>query len=153
MRIASSKVGRSCLMVLGIAALSGGCNPEPYPKRDVGRVTGTITYNGAPVEMGQVIFQPPAGAFTMGEIQPDGTYSLEAVIGPNQVQIISRDPPDESLPEDRDGKPPEPPKSYIPEKYSTPQSGLTFEVEAGDNTADFELKDQPSAPKPPGPPQ
>lgn len=141
MRIASTNAGRSCLAALWIAALAGGCAPATYPKREMGKVSGTITYKGEPLELGQIIFQPPSGIPTVGEIQSDGTYSLEAVVGPNSVQIISRDPPDESLPEDRDGKPPEAPKSYIPEIYGGPRSPLTFDVEVGENTADFELKD------------
>lgn len=126
-------------LVLLVAAVAG-CGPAKYPKRDTAVVTGTVTYKGEPVSTGSVVFQPESGAFASGEIQPDGTYELEATIGPNRVQIVSREPEDETPAAELEGPRPIA-KSYIPEIYAGPKSPLTFVVEPGDNTADFELKD------------
>lgn len=128
-----------CWLVL-LATIAAGCAPAKYPQRKSAVVTGTVTYNGEPLSMGTVIFQPASGAFSSAEIESDGTYTLEAVIGPNQVQIISRDPEDETPASELTG-PREAPKSHIPEFYGGPQSPLKFDVEAGDNTADFQLTD------------
>ena len=117
-----------------------GCNPEPYPKRTTAPVTGTITYKGEPVTIGTITFQPASGAFTSAEIQSDGSYTCEAVIGPNTVMIVSREPEEEPNP-DEPPMPRPPAKSYIPDEYGGPRSGLSVEVAEGDNTADFDLKE------------
>jgi hypothetical protein len=116
-----------------------GCEGvEPPPVREYADVTGKITYRGKPVESGEVRFQPSVGAMVSGDIQPDGTYSLKGVIGPNSVMIVSQEAAvtmDANNPKTR-----QLPKSHIPAIYSTPGGELTFEVKSGANTADFDLK-------------
>jgi len=126
------------LSVSLVAVPIGGCTPA-YPNREKAIVQGTVTYQSEPLTMGTIMFQPESGAFTSGEIQPDGTYSLEGVVGPNRVMIVSREPNEAPA----EGEPPgsrEPPNSYIPDTYGGPTSGLQFNIEAGENTADFDLK-------------
>ncbi len=127
-----------CVVLLTACLGLAGCAPT-YTKRDTALVQGTVTYNGEPLKMGVVMFQPESGPFASGDIQPNGSYSLEAVVGPNRVQIICRDPEDET-PIPQRTKPPAPPKSYIPEKYGLHTSPLQFEVEPNDNVADFALE-------------
>lgn len=93
-------------------------------------------YKGVPLETGTVIFQPPSGPFVTGEIQPDGTFQLKGGIGENTVMIVSRESVDSTV----NYQARVPPKSHIPEVYNSPRSGLTFEVQPGENTADFDLK-------------
>ena len=123
-----------------LIAVSGCGGSGTGPKRTYGEVTGKVTYKGESLKMGKVIFQPPSGQPVAGDIKPDGTYSLQGVVGPNTVMIVSRDAaptpnasagPLTSVP---------PPKSHVPEIYGTPKSNLAFEVKAGKNTADFDLK-------------
>ena len=116
-----------------------GCGGDDAPVREYADVTGKISYQGEPLRMGKVMFQPAAGAMVVGDIQADGTYSLKGVVGPNSVLIESRDEvggsPDANDPASR-----EMPKSLIPPRYSTPGNGLSFDVKAGSNTADFDLQ-------------
>ncbi len=114
-----------------------GCGAPSGPVRNYAEVTGTVKYQGKPLTMGQVIFQPGSGAAVTGDIQANGTYSLKGVIGPNAVMIVSRDPEPK-----RTGEkvPYVPPKDHIPAKYGTPSGAQGFEVKAGKNTADFDLK-------------
>ena len=125
-------------LVLGSIA---GCGGSDAPIREFADVTGKVTYQGAPLKMGTVAFQPESGPFVSGEIQSDGTYQLKGEIGPNTVTIISRDPPPANLPTDpalRNALPP--PKRHIPEIFGTRQAGLKFDVAKQKNQADFDLK-------------
>jgi hypothetical protein len=121
------------------ACLFVGCMPS-QPKRDTSLVEGIVTYNGEPLTMGQVIFQPESGPYAAGDIEPDGTYSLNAVTGLNHVQIISCDPEEETPIAERVPGTRKPPKSHIPERYSSGQSPLSFEVTDSENLANFDLK-------------
>ncbi|MEX0724888.1 MAG: hypothetical protein WD065_01380 [Planctomycetaceae bacterium] len=121
-----------------LLGLFSGCGGDDAPVREYADVAGKVTYNGEAVKRGKVMFQPPSGEVVVADIQPDGTYSMKGVIGPNDVTIISRDEvptagPDEPISRIE-------PKSDIPLKYGTPESGLTFEVKPGTNTADFDLQ-------------
>lgn len=125
-------------MFLAAAALTAhvaGCGPAE-PKREYAAVTGTVTYKGEALTTGKIIFQPVSGPVGVGDINADGTYSLKGEIGPNTVMITSYegDPSEEA---ENKGPPPE---SLIPPHYGTPNSGLQFDVEPGENTADFDLK-------------
>jgi hypothetical protein len=115
-----------------------GCGEPPPPKRDFADVTGKVSYNGVPLKMGQVMFQPPSGALVSGDIKADGTYSLKGVIGPNAVTIVSRDPQPPMSADNPKSR--EEPKSHIPPIYGTPAAELKFDVKAGQNKADFDLK-------------
>lgn len=145
MRQIQGAAGCFGIFVALIAGCIGGCGPTE-PKIELADVTGKVTYNGEPLKMGTVMFQPASGAFASGEIKPDGTYSLKGAIGPNKVMIVSRDPePGPPGPEPAQRKAAEealaanPPKKYIPDEYGTQASKLTYEVKAGTNTADFTL--------------
>lgn len=126
-------------LLLGLIA---GCGPSA-PKREFGDVTGKVAYKGAPLKMGKITFQPPFGSSTVAEIQSDGSYNLKAVVGANVVMIVSREEPKEEPKTDKPNKPTgkeQPPKNLIPPEYGTPGGKLTFEVKAGANKADFDLK-------------
>ena len=130
------KSGR--MFMLLAACHLAGCGPTE-PERETAPVAGKVTYQGQPLKLGTVMFQPSSGAFTLTQIQPDGTYSLQAVIGPNQVLIVSREEGQsavEGQPHTRQAT-----KHFIPEKYGMPNSTLKFEVKAGRNTADFTLEE------------
>lgn len=131
---------RCCVLAVGLAfALSlSGCGPAPPPKREYAEVTGKVTYKGKPLEKGQVKFQPAAGAMETGDIKSDGTYSLNGVIGSNTVMITSQEEAGPMKADDPKSR--QPPKTFIPPNYGTPASELKFEVKAGTNKADFDLK-------------
>ena len=122
-----------------MVCLLAGCVNAVEAERLTSQVTGKVTYNGEPLKMGNVKFQPPTGAFAMADINPDGTYSLNAIVGKNQVMIVSKEPEDPNggdVPANR-----KIPKIFIPEKYGSPAAGIEFEVGPAENTANFDLKD------------
>lgn len=131
----------ACVLIYGLAigSLAGCGGAPPAPKRQYADVVGKVSYKGEPLKMGQVMFQPTIGAVTIGDIKGDGTYSFKGVIGPNTVTIVSEDKSGPMSADDPKSR--QPPKSHIPAKYNTTNSGLKFDVKAGKNTADFELKD------------
>lgn len=130
---------RECFQLFALLLLitAVGCGGSSGPVRNYADVTGTVKYQGKPLTVGQVIFQPGSGAAVTGDIQSNGTYSLKGVIGPNSVMILSRDPEPKQTGEK---VPYVPPKNHIPAKYGTPSGAQPFEVKAGKNTADFDLK-------------
>lgn len=131
-------------LICGLLAVAvAGCG-SGEPRRDFAEVSGKVSYQGSPLKMGTITFQPPSGAFTAGEIKPDGTYSLKAVVGPNTVMVVSRDPQPEGLgdPAKRNSAtPPAEPKIHVPLSFGEMKSGLSFDVKPGSNAnVDFDLK-------------
>jgi hypothetical protein len=66
------------LAVLAVYSLAG-CGPGNG--LTMGRVSGLVTYNGQPVELGEVLFLPDSekgnkGVPSMGAIGKDGTYTM-----------------------------------------------------------------------------
>jgi hypothetical protein len=135
-----------CLTVLIV--FSAGC----AQRVKLGRVSGRVTYKGQPVPNGAITFLPsPSGPPATAAIRSDGTYALQtpdvgdgAVLGKHAVMITALRVGPAMGPEEKDPLPP----PIIPVKYgNTSTSGLTAEVQEGDNTIDFELLDDKTTPK------
>lgn len=128
---------------LALMLLTAGCGSSGP---EMARVSGTVTYQGQPLETGTISFisTDPARPNANGTLGPGGTYELQtrepsdgAELGEYQIAISDIDPDamNSALP----GEPLEL-TSKIPEKYQNPAtSGLTRTVERGSNTFDFEL--------------
>jgi hypothetical protein len=143
-------VSRISIRLLGVALfvpallLLIGCGPSG-PK--TAPVKGTITYKGAPVPQGTIMFQPDSGPAATAEIN-NGAYVLKtfrdgdgAVLGNHKVTVISLANQKELLPEERKPLPP----PMVPLDYSFPdKSGLTAVVEDKVNIFNFDLKDRPA---------
>ena len=102
-------------------------------------VTGKITYKGEALKLGTIVFQPLKGGSASSEIKPDGTYSVNAGLGPNQIIITSSEPEEPGAgasPGKRKGLP----KSFIPDTYGSPNSPLRYDVKAGAQKHDIDLK-------------
>jgi hypothetical protein len=118
-----------------------GCADHRPPR---GKVSGIVTYQSKPVPTGTVTFFPKAGGPTaQGDIGPDGRYELTtfdpgdgAVLGSHSVMIeawrlLPTDPTKDGMPNG---------VMILPPKYSNPStSGLTAEVQAGENTIHFTI--------------
>ncbi len=120
--------------------LTAGCGGGPTRAS----VEGTVTYEGAPVDGGEISFIAlDAKGFNADAEIKDGKYSIAAAKGPalgNQrvrilwakktgKQVVGSDPPnmvDETI-------------QVIPSKYNNP-SILTADIKSGKNTFNFELK-------------
>ena len=147
----STLISRHALAALGMAITTlavGGCSPGV----PVVPVQGTVTWKGAPLTRGTVVFQPyqieaglPRRPAT-GHLQKDGTFRLTtfepgdgAVVGTYQVTVHSYSSEPSDMGSDTDIV------DYvwaIPSRYGDPsRSGLTAEVPAGERLVelDFEL--------------
>ena len=110
-----------------------------------GTVSGKISYQGQLLNYGQVTFRAPTNDVMSGQIQQDGSYTVENIpVGPAQIAVNVPKPP----------SPPPPGVSsastepeftgtpvVIPKSFATLEtSGLTYEVTSGSQTHDIELK-------------
>jgi len=132
---------------LGVALMSAlaatGCGSSGPT---MGRVSGTVTYKGKPIDKGTVTFISTDGERpnATGSIN-DGSYTLQttepgdgAVAGEYKIAVSDIDSSlgNTELP----GMPHKAPKSALPKKYmNADTSGLTAKVEAGSNTKDLPL--------------
>jgi hypothetical protein len=154
------KASGRCLALLTSTAIIFGCGGDSG-KPKLGRVSGTVIYNGKPVTKGIVSFIPisgpgmATGQSAAGEIGSDGSYQLTtfesgdgAVLGEHRVIIQSR----EDDPALKGGGMPipdklgrlniKPPTYLVPQKYATTEtSPLNFTVREGNNRYNIELKD------------
>lgn len=137
--------------LLAFIAIPAGCNSNP----ETGRVTGTVTYKGQPLESGSIIFEtqgarPAVGQIVNGKIVEVTTYQPGdgVPLGVHQVAIQSvtaaegvatQNPGDNAA-----GAGYMRSESLIPAIYGDPQqSGLTAEIKPGVNELHFELKEIP----------
>ena len=136
---------RRCALAFALSAILsavGGCGrPQTAP------VSGTITVDGAGVGPGTVIFLPAEGSrFTdsaMGHFGADGRYQLStfssddgAILGTHRVIVQARADTESEYGEESDID-----QNAIPLLYADPKmSGLTAEVQPGENTIDLELE-------------
>ncbi len=128
------------------AALMIGCGSDG-PERVV--VTGEVTYQGKPLEKGQIRFEPapgnkapPSGGFIL-----DGRYTIDAKggvpLGPHKVTIeayraAAGHAADDSAEQTAETAPPR--QQYIPAKYNTnSELEITIEPGSGTITKDFKL--------------
>jgi hypothetical protein len=148
--------------VAGLVVTVLGCGDDGFGQSRY-KVKGKVTYNGTPVEKGEISFVPVgAGRAATGQIK-NGYYALTtlsegdgAVPGKYKVTITSRNvdftaaqekvkglAPGAALPQDLIGQAYQNAKNNIPSKYGLAETTtLTAEVIAGSNPAfDYDLKD------------
>lgn len=102
-------------------------------------VTGTVTFDGQPVEEGEIIFRAADGGSGSWETRiVAGSYRLEVTPGAKRVEITARRKI-EGGPVAESGEPAISYTAYIPEAYNE-KSKLTASVTAdGSNQFDFTL--------------
>lgn len=135
-----TRFGSHTLALAGLIAITGCGGGADVP--DLGRVTGTITLDGDPLDGATVEFVPQSGRPSSAITDDNGYYTLRysattngALPGKHNVSIRSA----------RDGVSAEGEqagvegrKELLPERYHE-KSELVFTVEPGANTADFDL--------------
>jgi len=124
-------------LTLLLVAVLAGCQSKD------GKVTGTVTYQGKPLQSGTVQFNGPDNKGDSAVIQSDGTYTAGKVpLGANKVTVTTNAggtglKPPAPLP----GMPPVPEAVAIPGKYGNSEtSGLSLDVKAGRQTFDIPLQ-------------
>ena len=146
--------------VLAAAGCGGADGEADRPPRLP--VTGTVTYNGAPLADAQITFNPETagGTAAFARTDAEGHYELTsfetgdgAVAGNYIVTIEKYDTPpiltaevseDEYVPpEASNAPPPAPPKNLAPDKYRQMHTSDLRAVvsDGGDNTFNFTLTD------------
>jgi hypothetical protein len=133
-------VGRPAVAA-GLLALAVGCGGR-------GDVSGKVTYKDKPLVWGTVQFEGSDGILKQGNINSDGTYSVQGVAtGEAKVAVSSINPNSTDFqPRLVEGQSPPPRPQVkgwfpIPQKYDTPyNSGLAYPIKSGANTIDIELK-------------
>jgi len=126
------------IVFFGCALVMTGC-PGGGAKRETATISGKVTLDGKPLNAGRVIFAHVEGPAAAADIQPDGTYKVEAAVGMTRVAIDHRGAP-EAVPGSREGMM-GPGKSLVPEKYAVADtSGLTLDVKSGKNDFNIEMK-------------
>jgi hypothetical protein len=146
--------GLSALVVLvWVMVTAGGCGSSATQIAGSVPVSGTVTFNGQPLEQGMVRFAPESG----GKAQPatgqvkNGKFTMlttasspGVVVGKYKVSIISNKP--FAPPPLKPGTPPDPkakfePESLIPTKYNDIKtSGLEADVTAAVTSLTFALQ-------------
>ncbi|MFN3152222.1 hypothetical protein [Bremerella sp.] len=119
------------LVVLGLMVPLLGCGG---PTEII--VKGTVTFEGVPVETGEILFLPANGEGPVGAGPiSNGEFSFVSPPGEKKVEITANKVSDKPAP---DGLPNYVP--YIPKKYNTATT-LTATVEnKAENTYTFELE-------------
>jgi hypothetical protein len=122
------------------AALTGGgvgCG-----RQDTIEISGQVTFDGAPIEKGEISFIPVDGASAAeGAVIENGTFALAVKPGAKRVEIRASRP----LPPERQTNPEMGLmyEDYVPAKYNR-ESELKAEVTAdGDRQFPFALQSQP----------
>ncbi|MFG0261137.1 MAG: hypothetical protein ACF788_01945 [Novipirellula sp. JB048] len=117
---------------------SSGC--DRAPEHPVGTISGSVSYEGTPVQQGIVTFySSELGVGVSETIQPDGRYATQTPIrtGTYSVTIL---PPEDPPPMDEVLSDEAAPVENIPEAYRDPtNSGLQLEVTQGENTFDIKM--------------
>ncbi|MDA8564128.1 carboxypeptidase-like regulatory domain-containing protein [Mariniblastus sp.] len=125
------------IAVFFVACISilAGCSSE-------GSVTGKVTLDGQPIDLGALTFQSPGQPTLSATIREDGTYELEHAgerwVPPGDYVVTVR-----GYERDKNQKRGTPPnhKVITPDIYaSVKTSDLSAEVKAGSNRFDFDLK-------------
>ena len=123
----------------------GGCSDIPSGPETV-RVTGTVHYQGSPIEGANVLFQPVEGSgqtlASQSATNAEGQFELSTHVGGGQfkpgiepgkysVTITKLDPASTTMLA--------PPRNLLPKKYASPQtSGLSADV-VTDKENDFKF--------------
>lgn len=123
------------LWIILLAVAASGCGPSE------GIVSGTVLVDGQPVSGGVISFVPAEGSGSPATSPVEGgKYELRTATGKKFVQVSAPkvvgkrkeyEGPDAPLVEITEER--------LPAKYNS-QSELTFEVKAGDNKQDWDLK-------------
>ncbi len=135
--------------MLAMMSLIVGCGHSG--RSPLGKVTGTVTCKGEPVENATIVFHNPKGRSATGQVVAGNiegvttydTLNDGAAIGTLTVTIhpAADDDQEETKP-NRGKKPKLPIERRLPPRYCDPKtSNLTAEIQAGENEIHFDLTD------------
>lgn len=143
-----------CAVAFGVASIVVGCGGRAE-KPAMGRVRGTVMYEGKPLDKGRITFTPIAGdgisggTSAMSPIASDGSFDLTtfdtndgAIVGQHNVTVTvpTQEINDLNKPKADGSISYVLPKELVPKKYTDPATTpLKNTVVAGDNNFTIEL--------------
>ena len=167
-RIMNAAIKKACLravstLSVAVAVVIAGCGGDNSGLAQRYSVSGKVTYKGAAVPTGTIVFEPtnpapPAGRHASGTIE-NGSYSLTtsgedegALPGEYKVLVLATTVDMRGLAKEKGGlmhqgdadfqKIVKEGKSLVPQKYAKSEtSTLTYKVEPRSQTKDFDLTD------------
>lgn len=124
--------------VVAGAVVLAGCEAGPPS----GEVSGTVSFDGAPVEKGSITFTPADGKGpTAGGTIQGGRYSVAKVpVGASKVSITGdKETGKKKLYDTPDSPVGVMTSNYLPEKFSGDDTELRFDVKPGTNEKNWAL--------------
>jgi len=133
-RSCGSGAARAAVLLLVVATGCGRSGPTLVP------VSGSVTFDGQPVETGEIVFRAVDGAVTSGAGPiVAGRYAARAPVGSKRVEIIATRPARGAAAKPSISGEPTAAEMFVPDRYNA-ESTLTAEVTAGGpNEFDFTL--------------
>jgi hypothetical protein len=141
------------LFVAGVMASLAGCDGGgTAPAPPTGKVSGKVTYKGAPVKGAMIQFNDPKGGTSpMVDVADDGSYSIGSLraveyivaFAPKKAAAAQEQKTAEMVDPQKMAEMLKTPVIDVPEKYkSASTSDLKAKIEADkENKFDFDLKD------------
>ncbi|MES2789328.1 MAG: hypothetical protein V4719_06880 [Planctomycetota bacterium] len=128
------------LMLCAAVVTSFGCSGSDH--KITGKVTGKVTYQGAPVTAGVVYLNSSTtGTGGTGVLGEDGKFTIAEPIEAGEYKVTVTPPPPPPPRADQAPPPPVAKVTNIPNKYWTEaKSDLKATVDEGDNVLEFDLK-------------
>jgi hypothetical protein len=132
--------------VAGLCLALAGCGHRTYSGAARYPLSGRVTVDGVPVDVGSISFIPlggdEGGQRVCGGVIDDGAYSVPeaqgANAGPYRVEIHWAKKTGKMI-KDLDGRPTDERREGLPDRYHK-TSELTVEVSADKTTFDFDLR-------------
>jgi hypothetical protein len=130
------RFGAPILFAAALAMLAAGCGDADD---DSVPISGTVTFDGAPLPSGSITFLPSDGQGpTAGASITQGHYETRAVPGPKQDTITAlREAKGSKAAADPHAGPPT--EQYLPAKYNSSTELKTDVPESGSDKIDFTL--------------
>ncbi len=142
----------TALLCAALLAVSG-CGRG---RESMGQVSGTVRYQGEPIRDGRIVFEvsgnrPASGMIVDGQITQVTTFETNDGVPVGSAKIAVRafadgntasavmDHPGDIQRQETKGYM-DVPESLLPDRYADPEtSGLTFQIERGENVLDLDL--------------
>lgn len=135
------RIGCYCLLSLIMSLMNTGCGGGVDDAPEVAPVTGTVIWNGKPLDEGTIVFHPASGRSASGTIKGGEIIEVTttvkgdgAPVGENQVTVFATKPD----PKDTSGMGT---ISLIPARYNdVKKSGLKATIKGdAENEVNFDL--------------
>lgn len=124
------------LLLVALGFTATGCKGE----KPTATVSGTVKYNGKPLNAGSVNFISSTGSGGQGVLDENGNYKIEGALDVGDFKVYLSPPvPGQFQPGVKVAKAP---KFEVAPKYQQPHtSGLTTSLKPGPNEFPIDLKD------------